>query len=58
MGTFLGVQAYGRVGISLVDWKYMKGGGKSVITVRCFALNWYVKGVPFVNKGNRKGQEP
>ena len=57
MGTFLGVQAYGREGISLVDWKYMKGGGKSVITV-CFALNWYVKGVPFVNKGNRKGQEP
>ena len=33
MGTFLGVQAYGRVGISLVDWKYMKGGGKSVIKV-------------------------
>ena len=36
MGTFLGVQAYGRVGISLVDWKYMKGGGKSVITVPVF----------------------
>ena len=33
MGTFLGVQAYGRVGISLVNWKYMKGVGKSVITV-------------------------
>ena len=33
MSTFLGVQAYGRVGISLVDWKYMKRGEKSVITV-------------------------